>query len=232
MRAELEKRGILKEYILGGSTVWLLYLRELTEKDFVKLYACLSAERRKKADGIRAEGKRKQSIGGGYLLYLLKKQFSIEEEPVIMPGGKPAFSPERGIWFNISHSGAAAALAFGEKVLGLDIEYGKRADLKVAKRFFRQEEYDYLAGLEEGAREDAFCRIWTGKEAVLKAAGRGLSVPLNSFSVLGETKKEAAKEGDFLEISVCLAGDRYGLCQQKLTENGYFLWASVAFLHE
>lgn len=218
--------------MLGGNTVWLLSLEELSEADLEELYARLSPARKTKAEQIRAEMKKRQSVGAGYLLYLLKKRFSIEEDPVFMPGGKPVFSPEAGICFNISHSGPYAAIAFGKRALGLDIECAKRADLKMAKRFFKEEEYEHLAGLEQGEREDAFCKIWTGKEAILKATGTGLSVPLNSFSVLDTGENAPEKSGEAVEPRVCLAGDRYGLYQRRLTEKGSVLWVSLAVLHE
>lgn len=137
---------LVKEYRMGESTIWLLCLEDISEADFDEMYACCTKERREAADRIKSGLKRRQSVGAGYLLSLLKKQFFIEEDPVVLQGGKPAFREERNLHFNISHSGGYAVLAYGEAPLGVDIECVKRADLKVAKRFFRREEYDYLAG--------------------------------------------------------------------------------------
>lgn len=232
MQEYLEKRGILTEHMLGESTVWLLRLQDLTGEEYAEMYFRLSGERQKKADGIRAEWKRKQSVGAGYLLYLLKKRFSIEEEPVVLPGGKPAFPGNGEIFFNLSHSGKYAGLAYGKRNLGLDMESVKRADLRVAKRFFRKEEYEYLASLEDGAGADAFCRIWTGKEAVLKAAGKGISASLDGFSVLGGALDASGTEDLCVETEISRGEDRYGLCQRRLTEKGTLLWVSVAVLHE
>ena len=204
----------LKEYVMQGSTVWILSLQELCEADLQNMYACCSEVRQQKAARLGSEMKKGQSVGAGYLLYLLKKRFAIEEEPVILSGGKPVFQKNAGVHFNLSHSGDYAALAFGKNELGMDIECVKRANLKVAKRFFKQEEYDYLSGKEGEEQADAFFRIWTGKEAVVKAAGGGLSVPLDSFCVLEE------------RIESC--GKVYELCRRKLTEKGQTLWISVA----
>lgn len=96
----------------------------------------------------------------------------------------------------------------------MDIERVRRANLKLAKRFFAKEEYDDLAGRAETEQADLFSRMWTGKEAVVKASGKGLLIPLDSFLILGETVE-------------CL-GDRYRLSQQKIVENGEELWLSVA----
>lgn len=209
-------KDLVKEYRMGESTIWLLCLEDISEADFDEMYACCTKERREAADRIKSGLKRRQSVGAGYLLSLLKKQFFIEEDPVVWQGGKPAFREERNLHFNISHSGGYAVLAYGEAPLGVDIECVKRTDLKVAKRFFRKEEYDYLA--EQPAAEQAgfFCRMWTGKEAVVKASGAGFSIPLNSFSVLGE-------------IVEC-SGNKYELYQQRMTEAGQDFWVSVARL--
>lgn len=217
MREETIEESVkesIKEYTMQDSTVWLLHLREMSRKDLESMYACCSIERQKKAESLRSEVKWRQSVGAGYLVFLLKKHFSIEEEPVVLPGGKPVFAKKSELCFSLSHSGDYAALAFGRKPLGMDIECVRRANLKVAKRFFQKEEYEYLAEREGAEQADAFFRIWTGKEAVVKAAGGGLSVPLDSFSVLGKR----------LESS----GYAYELYQQKLAESGQALWISVA----
>ncbi len=212
----------IEEYKIKKITLWLLYLEKITDEELEKMYALCSGQRQEKADRIKQGMKRKQSIAAGYLLFLLKERFSIEEEPVILSGGKPVF-PEHGqgegtVHFSISHSRDAVLLAFGERPLGADIEFTDRADLKVAKRFFTKEEYERLADLEGGEQKDAFCRIWTGKEAVVKAAGSGLATALNGFSVLGETAE--------------LSGERYELYRQKIAAGGQSAWICAAQLIE
>ena len=86
--------------------------------------------------------------------------------------------------FNLSHSGSYAVCAVSDAPVGVDIEVRrKNTNLKVAKRFFSQAENDYIDSFETlESREDAFYRIWTLKEAFVKATGEGLSRPLNEFS--------------------------------------------------
>lgn len=85
--------------------------------------------------------------------------------------------------FNWSHSGSTAVVAIAQRLplLGVDVEGLKRSHLDplaLAKRFFADQEYAALAALPEADRRAAFRRLWTAKEAVLKAHGRGLSYGL------------------------------------------------------
>lgn len=58
---------------------------------------------------------------------------------------------------------------------------------RIAERFFSQEESSYLGTCSEAQRLSAFYDLWTAKEALLKGAGGGLTIPLNRCCfVLGQ----------------------------------------------
>jgi len=96
--------------------------------------------------------------------------------------GKPAIPG--GPQFNLSHSGGIACLAVHPTLtLGADIEAHRPIERDVAKRFFSPTEYQALMALPEADRVSGFYRIWTRKEAVVKALGGGLSIPLDAFDV-------------------------------------------------
>lgn len=99
------------------------------------------------------------------------------------PQGKPSL--RGGPAFNLSHAGHWAALAVAEAQvdLGIDIEAHRQVERAVAERFFSASEVAALSGLTGAAWELGFFRIWTRKEAVIKALGSGLSLPLDSFDV-------------------------------------------------
>jgi len=85
--------------------------------------------------------------------------------------------------FNISHSGDFVLVAFSDCQVGVDIEKNKGNRLKVAKRFFTQEELDDLFAISaEKQQIDYFYQLWTLKESYMKAIGKGISMSLNSFS--------------------------------------------------
>ncbi len=96
---------------------------------------------------------------------------------------KPRLADEQAeLCFNWSHSGTWALAAVARHVpLGVDLECRQRKvnALPLAQRFFADSEFRYLQGLPSEIRAAAFLRLWTGKEAVLKALGRGISSGLD-----------------------------------------------------
>lgn len=88
--------------------------------------------------------------------------------------------------FNGSESGGTALFAVARTgELGIDVETlrSERADLRLARRYFHPEEVAKLEGLGVAARTRGFFSVWTRKEALVKAAGLGLRIPLASFRV-------------------------------------------------
>ena len=94
--------------------------------------------------------------------------------------GKPLFLNNPDIHFNISHSGQYVACAIADKPIGIDIELIIPVDLTIAERFFSQDETEYIMEKNSTYR---FIEVWTKKESMIKWEGKGLSKPLNSFSV-------------------------------------------------
>lgn len=103
--------------------------------------------------------------------------------------GKPELPPEdQGpIFFSIAHSRETVLIALcREGRVGVDLEYLDRQTdaVEIARRSFHQNEFHEIEAIEDpAARQAAFFRCWTRKEAVIKADGRGLSLALDSFQV-------------------------------------------------
>ncbi|MCA1909378.1 MAG: 4'-phosphopantetheinyl transferase superfamily protein [Magnetospirillum sp.] len=86
---------------------------------------------------------------------------------------------------NLSHTrGVAAAALCEEHDVGVDVEWLERRPVEdgLAQRFFAPAECAQLAALPPAARHHAFLDFWTLKEAYVKAIGKGLAQPLDSFA--------------------------------------------------
>jgi 4'-phosphopantetheinyl transferase len=110
-------------------------------------------------------------------------------------GGKPRFTGvAAGLQLSISHSGERVAVAVSQAVpVGVDVERVQPLGTprSLVESVLGPDEQDELTALPEQARAWAFSRYWTRKEAILKAAGLGLSVPPDSIAVTGATRPPA-----------------------------------------
>ena len=161
-------------------------------------YEQLSEFRRKKADAFRRPQDRALCIAAGILLDAGLKEYGRREADMryaFTDMGKPYFPDMPAIEFSVSHSGTKAGVCFSERVIGFDLEKIKDIDLAIAKRFFHENEYaDILRTESEQERIEHFFRFWTVKESCLKAAGVGLSVPMNSFEIRLDRGEDAVTQ--------------------------------------
>ncbi|MCJ2116107.1 4'-phosphopantetheinyl transferase superfamily protein [Methylobacterium sp. J-001] len=103
----------------------------------------------------------------------------------VSAAGKPALAD--GILdFNLSHSGGRALVGLARgAAIGVDVEEMRPIPdaLRIAGAHFAPDEAAALSALPPHAVSAAFFGLWTRKEAVVKALGTGLSLPLDRFSV-------------------------------------------------
>jgi 4'-phosphopantetheinyl transferase len=103
------------------------------------------------------------------------------------PFGKPELVTEaqtRPLYFNLSHSRKVALLALSmDTEVGIDVEDIRPIEPEVAESNFSPTELAALSSLEGEAWVKGFYHCWTRKEAILKAEGVGLNLPLDSFDV-------------------------------------------------
>lgn len=150
------------------------------------------AEQQRLARFHFADHRRRYQIGHGALRAILGGYLG--EDPAAVefvqgPRGKPYLAGP-GPFFNLSHSGKLALIGVARTELGLDVEKVRHLEslTGIARKHFSAQEFATLDALQGEARELAFYRGWTRKEAYIKALGEGLSMPLDSFEVsLGET---------------------------------------------
>jgi len=85
--------------------------------------------------------------------------------------------------FNISHSDNMVICALSDEgTIGVDIEKIKAVAISDFNFQFSSKELHDINLSQNPLRE--FYRYWTKKEAVIKADGRGLNIPLNNINVL------------------------------------------------
>lgn len=170
--------------------IWSTYLLE-NPKNLDLQYSCLSIEERKRAERFYfARDKRKfiqgrcllRSIIAGYTgISANEVQFKYNEY------GKPKLKNNRiGLSFNVSHSHDFIVLAFiRNNVVGIDIELTKEEDISwlINADIFTNNEINLFKDLVSSSTRKIFYKLWSGKEAYLKALGVGLSIPLNSVEI-------------------------------------------------
>lgn len=112
--------------------------------------------------------------------------------------GKP-YLPD-GPAFNLSHAGeyALVAVGGGDRV-GVDIELQRPIPelADIAHSHFAPEERNELLALPSARQTRAFYRIWTRKEAFVKASGIGVGPALQRFAVsIGEEARIRRVDAD------------------------------------
>ncbi len=98
--------------------------------------------------------------------------------------GKPYLPNYTNCNVNLSHSGEWVVCGTSVEPIGVDVEQQKPIDMEIAKHYFSTQEYTDLEMKSEGEEQlSYFYDLWTLKESYMKAVGKGLSIPLASFSI-------------------------------------------------
>jgi 4'-phosphopantetheinyl transferase len=112
-------------------------------------------------------------------------------------GGKPHLAGRfagSALGFNYSHSGdrVLIAVAAGWEV-GVDIEWvhSGLAIEEILESFLTRDEWDAIDCLAGATRRERAFRIWARKEAVVKAVGAGLRLPMTAIEVGSAARAES-----------------------------------------
>lgn len=106
-------------------------------------------------------------------------------------GGKPVLEGMQSPHFSVSHCSDVALVAVARFRVGIDIEHIRPGNFwqKVVGECLSPREAAYLEALPARSRTEALYRVWTRKEALLKAVGTGLLYPPRQVNVLPENKE-------------------------------------------
>lgn len=168
----------------ASPTVWVLETLNAESPTYRRLLADLEPAERERAARFRFEHDRHDYVCAHGLLHrVLDRVVGRPRTLFVDDGGKPRLRDSR-LDFNLTHTRGFAAVAVcdaGE--IGVDAEWLRSAAdlLAVAERFFAPEEIRWLHAHPEASRDVAFYRLWTLKEAYLKARGAGLTIDLGAF---------------------------------------------------
>lgn len=125
--------------------------------------------------------------------------------------GRPALAAagEPPLDFNLSHGGDHALIAWSRlRRVGVDIEPLRTGWdwAPLARLVLGPEDARRIAAAPDGPERDGrFLDVWTAKEALLKAEGRGITAGLAEFSVLSEDRLVPRVAGAG-EVAARLAG--------------------------
>lgn len=173
----------------------------------------LSPDERVYAAAFHNERARRQFvISRGMLRQLLSRyldrptadiQFETEGD------GKPVLAGERGVEFNLSHSGEIVVYAVAaSRPVGVDLEHLRpipRA-VELANRFLSPEESETIASAPQELRDREFLSSWVKREACAKARGTSIWRALESPR---QSDAAAATEDGLYTVRLVDYSDRY-----------------------
>jgi len=161
-------------------------LSETVEKERVeRLFSVVGPD---KAARLRRFYRWEDTLRGIYadllIRYLLIRQKNIDNRDISFSDseyGKPFLSDFPQFHFNLSHSGRWVVGAVDDRPVGIDVERIVPIDLDISKHYFSPDEH--LDLVNQPDPQTYFFTLWTLKESYIKIVGKGLSLPLDSFSI-------------------------------------------------
>jgi 4'-phosphopantetheinyl transferase len=165
----------------------------IPEVEWPQWTACLDDEELRRAQSFQFLSDRRAFVAAHALLRWSLSAFLGGEATAwrfeVTSFGKPFLvGSAADLRFNLSHcrSRVAIVLAYATDV-GVDVEADERAvklDFGIAEAYFSRQEAAALRAIaDEKLRHLQFLRLWTMKEACVKAIGLGLSLRLDAFSI-------------------------------------------------
>lgn len=150
------------------------------------------SERARAAAFLNQRDRKQYTVAHGALRILAARELQVTPSALRWypgPYGKPELpDPWSGLSVSLSHSADLVAVAIAvSRAVGVDIQQlVPRLDVvAMSARFYPPAESAYIAaGRDASARTDRFTRLWSRKEAVVKAAG-GRLWPNLRVAVLG-----------------------------------------------
>ena len=220
--------------------VYAVRVLDIDREEIDKLCLLISLENKNRIERFVSKKDKIRTLVGELLIRkIVKERLGIGNEAITIGKnqyGKPYLENDPSLHFNVSHSGDYVVCAFDEKPVGVDIEQIEYIEdyKEIAERYFTKIEIDHVTKSDDYSLS-RFYEIWTAKESYIKCNGKGLSIPLKSFSIEiihGNIRAVIDKEGsefafeqfaidpDYI-LTVCsmgclIASDVISICQKEL----------------
>lgn len=169
------------------SNIYSIHLnKDLTDDLFDRLLALLTLEKQEKIKRFVFRMDALRSLVAELLSrYLIGITLQINNNEIqfeVNRYGKPFVKGSTNFHFNVSHAGTWIVCAIDTQPIGVDVEKIKEIDLKLADHFFSKKEQQDLHRLPYLEQQSYFFDLWCLKESYIKMVGKGLSIPLDSFT--------------------------------------------------
>ncbi len=181
-----------------------IYAAAVLETDAARRIPLLDRDRQERLSAVRHGGEYLRSISAGLLLRYAflqsgRSQKQWQQARIIYGEyGKPHIKGLVDFWYSISHSEGWVICAAAQTPVGADIQKRRPWRLQTAARFYAEDEYDRIVGLDtDAARTECFYRMWTAKESCVKLTGRGLGAGVSRY-VTDADYHNIRAEGDCL----------------------------------
>jgi 4'-phosphopantetheinyl transferase len=169
---------------------------------------------------------RQSRILGKLMLVQLIKDFGLGlsiHDLRYSPFNKPYFDARFN--FSIAHAGGMVACAATiDHPIGIDIEKNNPIDIALYREQLTASEWSLICHASD--TQGAFYNIWTKKEALLKALGRGVDADFSHIDVSGD---EAAIDNTTYRFSRVEIGEGY-VCHMATTGAGNEIEAREFFV--
>jgi 4'-phosphopantetheinyl transferase len=195
-----DRPAVAPRLLPGEIHVWSVVL-DRPEPRVELFQGRLCGEERQRASRFHFELDRNRFIvGRGSLRTILGHYAGKDPADLVFttgPHGKPGLVPGLSgqLFFNLSHSHGLAVCAVAcDHEVGIDVEFIRslpEAD-SIAARWFSEREQAELRSLPAAQHPYGFFRVWTSKEAYLKATGEGIAEALNQIEVRANPQQPPA----------------------------------------
>lgn len=131
--------------------------------------------------------------------------------------GKPSLAEHPEVHYNLSHANGIAACIVSDRECGIDCEQVREYRPNVLKRAFSERERQLIEDTPPEQRDLMFFRLWTLKEAYVKAIGVGISYPLAEAEFSFDGNRIVTDIGGYSFRQYLIRDGRFvvSVCEQK-----------------